>query len=258
MDRLRPHRKPLERALLDDAFSARGPAARENARNEGGLQGARAREFEKVWGASHHIVLMAVGSTVPKQVSARAVEPPEMRAQSGTNPLVFEDVYGRWFHEVSRWVRAFGGLDADLDDLAQEVFIVVRRKLPEFDGGNLAGWLYRISQHTVRDYRRKAWYRRFLLRKQSHPIEEDQSRRPLNPAELLERREAERLLRQILGDMSATRRTAFILFEIEGYSGEEIAELESVPVNTVWTRLYHARKEFSSLIARAREEGRLP
>jgi RNA polymerase sigma-70 factor (ECF subfamily) len=110
----------------------------------------------------------------------------------------------------------------------------------------------------VRDYRRRAWFRRFLLRKDSHPIEEEQSSQPLNPAELLERREAERLLVQILSNMTATRRTAFILFEIEGYSGEEIAELESVPVNTVWTRLHHARKEFSSLIARAREEGRVP
>ncbi|HMJ55458.1 MAG TPA: RNA polymerase sigma factor [Polyangiaceae bacterium] len=201
---------------------------------------------------------MAVGSTVPKLLSARLIQAPPVVAPSGTNTLSFEDVYARWFHDVYRWVRAFGGLDADLDDLAQEVFIVVRRKLPEFDGGNISGWLYRIAQRTVRDYRRRAWFRRFLLRKDSHPIEEEQSSQPLNPAELLERREAERLLVQILSNMTATRRTAFILFEIEGYSGEEIAELESVPVNTVWTRLHHARKEFSSLIARAREEGRVP
>lgn len=133
---------------------------------------------------------------------------------------------------------------------------MVRRKLPEFDGGNLAGWLYRIAQRTARDYRRRVWFRRFLLTKQSHPIEDNLSPQPLNPAELLERREAELLLIQILNGMTATRRAAFILFEIEGYSGEEIAELESVPVNTVWTRLHYARKEFSSLIARARKEGR--
>jgi len=153
---------------------------------------------------------------------------------------------------------AFGGLDADLDDLAQEVFIVVRRKLPEFDGGNLAGWLYRIAQHTVRDYRRRAWIRRLLLKKQTYAGEDDLSPRPLNPAELLEQREAERLLVHILDKMTAIRRTTFILFEIEGYTGEEIAELEGVPVNTVWTRLHYARKDFSSLIARAREEGRIP
>jgi RNA polymerase sigma-70 factor, ECF subfamily len=201
---------------------------------------------------------MTVGSTVAKVRSARLAETPTVVGQSEAHCLRFEDVYARWFHEVYRWVRAFGGLDADLDDLAQEVFIVVRRKLPEFDGGNLAGWLYRIAQRTVRDYRRRAWFRRFLLRKHSHPVEDELVAPPLNPAELLERREAEHLLIQILNDMTATRRTAFILFEIEGYSGEEIAELESVPINTVWTRLHYARKEFSSLIARAREEGRVP
>jgi RNA polymerase sigma-70 factor, ECF subfamily len=179
-----------------------------------------------------------------------------MEQGEGKN-LSFEDVYARWFDETYRWIRAFGGLDADVDDLAQEVFIVVRRKLPEFDGGNLAGWIYRITQRTVRDYRRRAWFRRFLLIQHSHPIEDYQSLQILDPVELLERREAEHLLVQILNDMTATRRAAFILFEIEGYSGEEIAALESVPVNTVWTRLFHARKEFYSLIARARAEGRL-
>jgi RNA polymerase sigma-70 factor (ECF subfamily) len=58
--------------------------------------------------------------------------------------------------------------------------------------------------------------------------------------------------------MSDMQRTAFVLFEIEGYSGEEIAELEQIPVNTVWTRLHHARKRFFELVDQARGEGRLP
>jgi RNA polymerase sigma-70 factor (ECF subfamily) len=201
---------------------------------------------------------MAPGSTVSKLLGARPTPKSTELAQGETKALTFENIYGQWFHEVYRWVRAFGGLDADLDDLAQEVFIVVRRKLPEFDGGNLAGWLYRIAQRTVRDYRRRAWIRRLLVKQQIHVAEEDWLPKPLTPAELLERREAELLLIDILNKMTATRRTAFILFEIEGYSGEEIAELEGVPINTVWTRLHYARKEFSSLIARAREESRIP
>ena len=49
--------------------------------------------------------------------------------------------------------------------------------------------------------------------------------------------------------MSDVRRTAFVLFEIEGYSGEEIAELEQIPLATVYTRLHHARKDFLRLTA---------
>jgi RNA polymerase sigma-70 factor (ECF subfamily) len=49
----------------------------------------------------------------------------------------------------------------------------------------------------------------------------------------------------LLARLSEKRRSTFILFEIEGYSGEEIAALENVPVATVWTRLHHARRELA-------------
>src|SRR5882672_4142201 len=170
---------------------------------------------------------------------------PALMEAGGDEPLSFEEVYARWFHEVSRWARAFGGLDADLEDLTQEVFLVVRRKLPEFDGRNLSGWLYRIAQRTVRDYRRRAWFRALLPKKHERTTDKEIS--PPDPAELAERHEAQRMLVQILHKMGASRRTAFVLFEIEGYSGDEIAAFEGVPVNTVWTRLHHARKEFATL-----------
>jgi RNA polymerase sigma-70 factor, ECF subfamily len=189
-------------------------------------------------------------------MAAKALPAADSSESGVAEETTFEAVYVRWFDDVSRWVRAFGGLDADLDDLVQEVFLIVRRKLPKFDEGNLPGWLYRITQRTVRDYRRRAWFRRTLLRRDGDAPESN-SNEP-DPSQVLERREAERLLVQILAQMSAARRTAFILFEIEGYSGDEIAALEDVPVNTVWTRLHHARKDFYALIDRARAQGRVP
>ena len=56
---------------------------------------------------------------------------------------------------------------SDTEDLAQEIFLVVRRKLDRFDGGNLAGWLYRIAQLTVRDHRRRAWFKNLTLRRRN-------------------------------------------------------------------------------------------
>lgn len=149
---------------------------------------------------------------------------------------------------MSRWTRAFGGLDADLDDLVQEVFIVVRRKLERFDGENLPGWLYRITQRTVSDYRRRAWFRRFW----QPPSFETLVDPGLSPLEAAERRQAERRLAEVLSQMSTAHRSAFILFEIEGYSGEEIALLENVPVKTVYTRLHYARKDFMSRLEKQR------
>ncbi len=180
-------------------------------------------------------------------------------AESGADALSFERIYASRFNEVARWVRAFGGLDADVPDLTQEVFMVVRRKLTTFDGRNLNGWLYRLTQRTVRDYRRKAWFRRiFISERPDAEARGDELHADADPSKILERREAERLLAAILQGMSERRRIAFVLFEVEGYSGEEIAELEGVPLNTVWTRLHHARKDFMKLVHVARQEGRLP
>src|SRR5256886_15702293 len=69
-------------------------------------------------------------------------------------------VYETWFHDVCRWLRAMGIRDADLEDVAQDVFLVVRRKLPGFQGSRLAGWLYQIAYRRAREHRRLAWFRR--------------------------------------------------------------------------------------------------
>ncbi|HEY3357614.1 MAG TPA: RNA polymerase sigma factor [Polyangia bacterium] len=159
----------------------------------------------------------------------------------------FDAVYDAWFDEVSRWTRALGGLEADLDDLTQEVFVVVGRKLPAFDGRNLRAWLYRIAANTVSDWRRRAWFRG-LFRRREVVLEDVPSAAP-GPAEALERRDAARTLARLLERLSARRRTTFILFEIEGYTGEEIAALEGVSPATVFTRLHHARRDLLRLYA---------
>jgi RNA polymerase sigma-70 factor (ECF subfamily) len=67
---------------------------------------------------------------------------------------------------------------------------------------------------------------------------------------VLERKQSQRILLALLSKMNDDRRAAFVLFEIEGLSGEEIARIQGVPVNTVWKRLHVARKEFFALVAR--------
>ena len=158
----------------------------------------------------------------------------------------FDAIYRSSFVDVARWVRALGANDADVEDITQEVFIIVRRKLAAFDGENLRGFLYRIAQRTVRDHRRSAWFRH-LFGKQS-PFTELVSQGPTG-LQLLQERERRKVLEAILARMSEKRRTTFWLFEIEGYSGEEIAQIQSLPVKTVWTRLHHARKDFVRMVA---------
>jgi len=156
----------------------------------------------------------------------------------------FGALYDRRFDEVCRWARVLGAPSADLEDLVQEVFIIVQRQLPRFDGRNLQGWLFRITQRTVRDHRRSAWFRRVLHLGDLPSTEESEPTRVDSPHEALERKQRQVMLRRVLGRMSETRRVAFELFELEGYSGEEIAQLLEIPVATVWTRLHHARRSF--------------
>lgn len=75
--------------------------------------------------------------------------------------------------------------------------------------------------------------------------------------EALEARERRDVLDGILGRMSDKRRATFVLFEVEGYSGDEIAQIQSLPVKTVWTRLHHARKDFLRMVSELpSEEGK--
>jgi len=163
----------------------------------------------------------------------------------------FEAMYSAYFHHVTRWVRAFGCPSADVDDVAQETFLVARRRLSQFQGGNVAGWLYRIAQHVTRGHRRRAWFLRVLHGEPDFRASDDAGSSPI---EALEQREARRQMLDILARMTTRRRTTFVLFEVEGYTGEEIAQLEGVAVNTVYTRLHHARKEFMTLLARSEAE----
>ncbi len=176
-----------------------------------------------------------------------------------TEPLTFDAVYHGTFRQVVGWMRAMNVPAGDLEDAAQEVFLVVRRRLSGFRGDNLAGWLFRIADLTARNYRRLAWFKHLLTRA---PSEDPCDIWTMNgtPAVTLEQKEDQRALLHMLARMSTKRRETLILFEVEGYSGQEIAVLQGVPLKTVWTRLFHAHKDLLALVAalrkqREREEG---
>src|SRR5665213_1095683 len=74
-----------------------------------------------------------------------AYRPDAQLSEPVCNSSDFAFIYATRYNDVKRWIRALGGNAEDLDDLAQEVFVVVNRRLHAFDGKNLPAWLYRIA-----------------------------------------------------------------------------------------------------------------
>src|SRR3954471_11002089 len=124
--------------------------------------------------------------------------------------LEFRAIYERWFSEVSRWIRAMGGPEAEREDLVQDVFLVVHRRLPDFDGQNLAGWLYQIARHRVRDFRRLVWVRRMLFGKES--LLDTLPTLGASPADSLETNQKRALLERLLEKLNESERAALVLF----------------------------------------------
>jgi RNA polymerase sigma-70 factor (ECF subfamily) len=186
-------------------------------------------------------------STPPRTAHAADLVSLDRPALAG--PPEFRAIYEAWFDDVCRWIRALGGRDADRDDIVQEVFLVVRRRLAHFDGANPGGWLYQITRHQVRDFRSRTWVKRIFTRRRSDELD-DLASHAEGPAAALEQKQKQRVLETILAKMNTDRRSAFVLFEIDGLSGEEIARLQGIPLNTVWSRLRKARREFFTLAAK--------
>lgn len=182
-----------------------------------------------------------------------SLRPVLREAPPSAPPVGFDAVYSRRFHDVERWLRALGVPPSEREDVAQDVFMVVQRKLDAFDGENLLGWLFRITTRVASDWRRRAWFKNLFSKRREVDLDGFEWAGQ-GPAEAVERQQEQQRLAALLRKMSDKRRTAFVLFEVEGYSGEEVAAMLDVPVATVWTRLFHARKEFLALVDELRRQ----
>jgi RNA polymerase sigma-70 factor (ECF subfamily) len=163
-----------------------------------------------------------------------------------------ERVYELHADFVWRTLQHLGVRNADLEDLAQEVFVTVHRCIASFDGrSKLTTWLFGVCLHLVQRHRRRAYLRlEFLHAEPPERVDLE------TPEDRYAGAEARLRLERLLDKLSPERRATFVLFEVEGVSCEEIAELTAVPVGTVYSRLHLARKEVAKAAARLRLQGK--
>jgi RNA polymerase sigma-70 factor (ECF subfamily) len=147
-------------------------------------------------------------------------------------PPAFEEVFTSHGRFVWRALRYLGVAEGDLDDACQEVFLVVHRRLGDFQGrSTLRSWVYGIALRVAADYRKSA----FVRRRSSAEVTPEAS-----VASALGQAEARQLLQRALDTLDDDKRTVLVLHELEGFSIPEVAELLGCPVQTTYTRLHAA------------------
>lgn len=172
---------------------------------------------------------------------------PLVDASPSASALDVTEVYAEHCDFVWRSLQHLGVRGADLEDLTQEVFVVVHRKLGSFDGlSRVTTWLFGICLRVVARHRRRAYFR-FERHDDEAPERVDAS----TPEDRASTREHTALLERALGKIPLAQRAVFVLFEIEGLRCEQIAETLGVPVGTVHSRLFKARKLVARSLARS-------
>jgi RNA polymerase sigma-70 factor, ECF subfamily len=143
-------------------------------------------------------------------------------------------VYELCHLQVYRLMVRMVGLQ-DAEDVTQQVFLQVFRKIDQFDGhSKFETWLYRLAMNEALQQLRKG--RRWKFQPLTHD--------PMSVAKPEEERgEEKELLEQALARLDPELRALFVLREIEGLSYRQIAETINIPEGTVGSRLNRARRE---------------
>jgi RNA polymerase sigma-70 factor (ECF subfamily) len=164
------------------------------------------------------------------------------------------EVFDEYAGYVWRTFRHLGIPEADVPDLCQEVFVVVHRKLGEFEGrSSVKTWLYGICVRVASDHRRRAHVRN--ERAQSDAGEQLSSSQSFGPDA---RAEARAQLQSLLAELDDDKRTVLVLYELEGLTMKEIAEIVGCPLQTAYSRLHAARARLLEVLTAARERGSEP
>ncbi len=174
-------------------------------------------------------------------MSLRLLKPTPSSETAKESSDSLDELYQTYAADVKRWAYRLAGPGADLEDLLHDVFVIALRRHFTFRGqAKIRTWLFRITSNVVRNRRRRGLMRRLLLRRHQDEMLAA-APTPATPQDEMERHERRNRLYQALDKLPDCYRTTLILFEIEKLSGEEVAELTGVTVETVWVRLHRGR-----------------
>ncbi len=177
------------------------------------------------------------------------------RNQADPGVPSFEDVYEAHAEMVFRSLRRLGVFEASVDDAFQDVFVVVHRRLGEFEArSSLKTWIFGIVLGIARNYRRSSRRRApegALATEANDELPSPSSRTPEGRAETAE---AVRTLYALLDELDEDKRQVFVMADLEEMTAPEIAAALSLNVNTVYARIRAARQAFEQAVSRFRSK----
>jgi RNA polymerase sigma-70 factor (ECF subfamily) len=154
--------------------------------------------------------------------------------------LDFDEIYAAHVAFVWRVVRTLGVAEAHVEDAVQDVFVVVHRRLREFEGrAAITTWLFAIARRVAAGYRRRDLVPREPLG--------DQFAAGTDTFADLSRAEAAARVLSILAELDEDKRVVFALVELEQLPVPEVARMLDIKLNTAYSRLRLARKAFERL-----------
>jgi len=164
--------------------------------------------------------------------------------------MTFRELFDAEFNYVCRVLRRLGVREADMEDVAQQLFVSVHRRFDELEPSRgTRAWLFSFALRASANYRRLARHRE----REELPAESPAS--TPDPEQQATRGEARQQVLTALDALPTERRTVFVMHDIEGFTAPEIAEQMEIPLNTVYSRIRLARAEFRKAVDSRRKRG---
>ena len=167
----------------------------------------------------------------------------------------FASLVERYQDRVFRLLGRYCRDQVECEDLAQDVFLKVFRKLHTFQGDSqFFTWLYRIAVNAATDHLSKASSRRLRLVEDDASLDTGGDRDEQSPAAPLMTAELAAVTRSIVDSLPEKFRTILVLREFEDLSYTEIAQVLQIQLGTVESRLFRARQRFKEALERLHPE----
>jgi RNA polymerase sigma-70 factor (ECF subfamily) len=168
----------------------------------------------------------------------------------------FEHLVRQYMTEAYLTALGFVGNKEDARDLSQDAFVKAFEARDRFDADRpFYPWLYRILKNHCLNFLKRRGKGQESLYFEDQPGKERFASSTPSPLEKLEKSERHRILRVAIDRLSLEHKEVIILKNFKGHSYAEIAELLDIPIGTVMSRLYYARKVLKEMILEFEERG---